>query len=147
MPRVDVETHTTINAPLEEVARFAADPSNAPAWYASIRSVEWEGPARVETGARVAFEARFLGRTLRYTYQIVDFVPGERLVMETAQGPFPMQTTYTWAAESNTSTTMTLRNAGEPAGFNRLVAPFLASAMRRANRGDLARLRKILERA
>ncbi len=43
-------------------------------------------------------------------------------------------------------TRMTLRNRGEPAGFNRFVAPFLAFAMRRANRKDLALLKQRLER-
>ena len=42
------------------------------------------------------FVARFLGRRLAYTYEVVDLVPGERLVMRTADGPFPMETTYTW---------------------------------------------------
>jgi hypothetical protein len=39
---------------------------------------------------------------------------------------------------------MTLRNRGEPSGFSALVAPFMASAMRRANTKDLAELRRIL---
>jgi hypothetical protein len=45
-----------------------------------------------------------------------------------------METTYTWEALDATSTRMTLRNRGEPSGFSRLVAPFMAAAMRRANR-------------
>jgi hypothetical protein len=40
---------------------------------------------------------------------------------------------------------MTLRNRGTPSGFSRWLAPFLASAIRRANRKDLAALKKRLE--
>jgi hypothetical protein len=65
--------------------------------------------------------------------------------MRTAQGPFPMETTYTWMATGDGKTRMTLRNRGEPAGFSKLVGPFMASAMRRANRKDLAKLRSVLE--
>ena len=93
----------------------------------------------------MAFVARFLGRRLAYTYEFVELVPNERLVMRTAQGPFPMETTYTWSAAAEGTTRMTLRNRGEPAGFSKLTAPFMAAAMRRANRKDLAKLRSILE--
>ena len=142
---VDIITETVIDRPIDVVAGYAADPSNAPEWYANIDSVEWKTGASVEEGAQVAFVARFLGRRLEYTYELVEVEPGARVVMRTAQGPFPMETTYTWTPESATSTRMTLRNRGEPAGFSTLVAPLMAPAMRRANRKDLAKLKGILE--
>ena len=142
---VDVTTATVIDRPIDVVAGYAADPSNAPEWYANIDSVEWKTVASVEAGAKVAFVARFLGRRLEYTYELVEVEPGARVVMRTARGPFPMETTYTWTPESPTSTRMTLRNRGEPAGFSSVVAPLMAPAMRRANRKDLANLKVILE--
>jgi uncharacterized membrane protein len=142
---VDVVTEIVIARPAGAVAAYAADPGNAPVWYDNITSVTWETSPPLRTGSLVAFTARFLGRHLAYTYEITDFAPAERLVMRTAQGPFPMETTYTWQALGDRSTRMTLRNRGEPAGFSRLVAPFLAIAMRRANRKDLANLRARLE--
>jgi Polyketide cyclase / dehydrase and lipid transport len=95
------------------------------------------------TGARRV--RRFLGRELSYTYEITELVPGDRVVMRTTDGPFPMETTYTWEDTANGGTRMTLRNRGEPSGFSRLTSPILAAAMRRANRKDLARLKGILE--
>jgi hypothetical protein len=142
---VDISTSTVIRLPLADVASYACDPDNAPAWYANIQSVEWETPRPLRIGSRVAFVARFLGRRLAYTYEIVELAPNERLVMRTAQGPFPMETTYTFEATVG-GTRMTLRNRGEPSGFSRLVAPFLASAVRRANVKDLRLLCEILER-
>lgn len=85
-------------------------------------------------------------RRLAYAYEVVDLVPGQRLVMRTAQGPFPMETTYTWAAVGTRQTRMTLRNRGEPSGFAGIAAPLMAAAMRRANRKDLANLKALLER-
>ena len=142
---VDVLTETVIERPREEVAAFAADPSNAPAWYVNIDSVEWRTPPPVAVGSRMEFSARFLGRTLVYTYEIADLVPGERLVMRTAEDPFPMETTYTWEALDGDRTRMTLRNQGEPSGFTSVAAPMMAAAMRRANRKDLAKLKALLE--
>jgi len=92
------------------------------------------------------FIASFLGRRLAYTYEIVDLDPGHRLVMRTAEGPFPMETSYAWASTPGGATRMTLRNRGTPSGFSIVMAPILASAMRRANRKDLARLKQLLEK-
>jgi NAD(P)-dependent dehydrogenase (short-subunit alcohol dehydrogenase family) len=85
------------------------------------------------------------GRRLAYTYEVAEFVPGERFVMRTAQGRFRMETTYTWEDAGDRATQMTLRNRGEPAGFAKLTAPMVAAAMRRANRKDLERLKAMLE--
>jgi hypothetical protein len=142
---VDVQTEIEIQRPRAEVAEYAADPSNATAWYKNITEVEWKSPPRLAVGSEVAFVARFLGRRLAYTYEITDYVPGERLVMSTAYGPFAMETTYTWADTQDGATKMRLRNTGEPAGFSRIYAPMMSTAMRRANRKDLERLKQILE--
>ena len=142
---VDVLTETMIERPVDQVARYAADPSNAPEWYVKIESVDWKTPPSVEVGSRVEFVARFLGRRLRYTYEIVELEPGRRLVMRTAEGPFPMETSYAWAPAASGQTRMTLRNRGEPSGFSKIAAPFLSTAMRRANRNDLRHLKAILE--
>jgi uncharacterized protein YndB with AHSA1/START domain len=143
---VDVLTEITIDRPRDEVAAYAADPSNATAWYENIERVEWRTEPPLAVGSRVAFVATFLGRELAYTYEVREFLPGERLVMSTDEGPFPMETTYTWA-ETPGGTRMTLRNRGGAAGFSKLGAPFMAAAMRRANRKDLARLKHLLEQA
>lgn len=142
---VDVRTEIEIGRPRAEVAAFAADPDNAPRWYANIKEVAWESSPPVSVGSRIAFVAEFLGRRLEYTYEVEELEPGERLVMATAQGPFPMHTTYLWRDAPGDATTMELRNEGEPAGFKAIAAPVMAVAMRRENRKDLARLKALLE--
>lgn len=142
---VDVVVETLIEAPIEAVAGFASDPGNAPQWYANIRTVRWVTEPPAVVGSRMEFVARFLGRELAYTYEVTELEPGRRMVMRTAQGPFPMETTYTWDAVAPGRTRMTLRNQGEPSGFGRVGAPAMAAAVRRATTKDLARLKARLE--
>src|SRR3954466_13540935 len=142
---VDVLTETVIARPRAEVAAYAADPTHATAWYANIDSIDWQNEPPATVGSRVAFVARFLGRRLAYTYEIVARGPGGGGGMRTAGAPFPMETTCEWR-DAPDGPRMTWRNRGEPAGFGRLAAVFMAPAMRRANRKGLVRLKALLER-
>ena len=142
---VDVTTEIEIDRPRAAVAAYAADPDNATTWYANITSVAWRTEPPVAVGTELDFVAQFMGRRLAYTYRVLEHVPGERFVMSTAEGPFPMTTTYAWADAPGGGTRMTLRNHGEPSGFGKVAAPAMAAAMRRANRKDLARLKEVLE--
>lgn len=142
--QVDVEVRAVLPFPREVVAAYAGDPGHAPHWYANIDSVRWRTPPPVAVGSRMDFEARFLGRRLAYTYDVVELVPGERLVMRTSDGPFPMETTYTWSDVPG-GTAMRLRNRGTPTGFAKVAAPVLRRAMRAAMTKDHARLAERLE--
>lgn len=145
MARVDVEVDTVIGRPRRVVADYASNPDNATAWYVNIRSVQWESPRPLAVGSRFTFSAAFLGCTLNYTYEVVELDAGRRFVMRTAEGPFPMETSYEWDDVGADATRMRLRNRGAPTGFLGVVAPLTSRAMKRANTKDLERLKAILE--
>jgi uncharacterized membrane protein len=142
---VDIQTEIEIDSPRSEVAAYAGDPDTATTWYENIKAVDWKTSKPLAVGSRIAFVAQFLGRRLSYTYEVKEMVAGERLVMTTADGPFPMETSYSWEDTPGERTKMTLRNRGEPSGFATVAAPILARAMRRTNEKDLRRLKAILE--
>lgn len=142
---VDVTTEIIIYRPVALVADYAANPDNAPEWYVNIKSVEWKTQKPLTIGSKIRFAASFLGRNLSYIYEVVEFIPCRKFVMRTAEGPFPMETTYAWEALSADGTHMILRNRGNPNGFYKLFAPFMAAAMRRANQKDLQKLKRVLE--
>jgi uncharacterized membrane protein len=142
---VSVTTQISIKRPRDEVAEYSSNPDNAPEWYENIKSVEWRTPRPLALRTQVAFKAKFLGRELAYVYEIAELDPGHKLVMRTADGPFPMETTYVWESVDEQTTRMTLTNRGDPSGFSKFVALIMSMAMKRANSKDLKRLRQILE--
>lgn len=144
---VDVFTEIDIKRPIKEVADYAANPDNAPEWYVNINSAEWKTPKPLILGSQIAFKAKFLGRDLAYVYEIVEYKPDQKMVMKTSNGPFPMETTYTWQAVNENLTRMTLRNRGVPTGFSKIFSPFMATMMRKANMKDLNKIKAILERS
>lgn len=121
---VDVRTEIIIERPIELVANFASDPDNATKWYNNIKEVEWRTPKPLQIGSHIAFKAEFMGKKLAYVYEVVEQITNKRFVMRTADGPFPMETTYEWEKLGQNSTRMHLRNKGEPAGFSKLFSPF-----------------------
>lgn len=142
---VCVAVETKIAAPASKIAAFAGNPDNAPKWYVNIKSAEWQTAPDLKVGARIAFVAHFLGKRMAYTYEIVDLVPDQRLVMRTHQGPFPMETTYEWFDLGDGYMHMRLQNQGEPKGFSKLMAPLMKLMMRKAMRVDLAKLKQLME--
>ena len=142
---IDVTTETVIDRPVEDVAAYAADPTNAPEWYENIESIDWKTSPPVRVGSKMDFVAHMLGRRLAYTYEVTELVPNQRLVMRTAQGPFPMETTYTWESAGEGKTRMKLRNRGMPIGFAKIGSGIMAAAVRRETTKNLRALKLLLE--
>ncbi len=141
---VDVITQIIINKSLNEVSAFACNPDNAPLWYVNIKSVEWKTEKPLKLNSQIAFVAHFMGKKLSYTYEIVE-MNENKFAMRTAEGPFPMETTYTFKKINNNITEMSLRNCGNPTGFSKFFAPFMSMMMRNVNMKDLKKLKSILE--
>jgi len=143
---VDILTEIEIKRPVTAVSDYAMNPDHAPEWYVNIHSAEWKTPRPIMVGSQIAFKAKFLGRELAYIYEIMEYEAGKKLVMRTAQGPFPMETTYTFEPLDENLTRMTLRNTGIPTGFSMVFSPFMSTMMRKANMKDLKKIKSILER-
>src|SRR5262245_54649325 len=133
----DVLTNIEIDRPRSEVADYVSNPENATEWNQGISKVEWKSPKPLSAGSELAFEAEFMQQKLEYTYQVIDYVPGESLEMSSTSGPFPMETSYRFSDTPAGGTKVELRNVAHD--------PEVASAIAIENRKDLARLKSILE--
>lgn len=142
---VNVQTEIVINRPIKEVATYAQNPETATEWYQNIVSSRLMSSRPIRVGSEIAFEAKFLGKKLSYTYKVVELNPNKKLVMRTSDGPFAMETTYYWKEIDQDTTKMMLRNCGNPSGFSKFMKPFMSMMMKKENKKDLERIKDILE--
>ena len=142
---VDVSNETLIERPPGIVSAYVSDPGNAPSWHDHIKSAAWVAEPVAHVGARIHLKVEFIGRKLDFTYEIVEFVPGEKLVMRSVEGPFQMETIYGFEETRDGQTRMTMRNQCELSGAQKLMAPMISTALRIATERDLSRLKGILE--
>ena len=141
---VDVTVEREIARERPTVAGFVMDPANDTRWIKALDSVRTLGDGPVGPGTRVERIASFLGRRIEYVNEIVELVPGERLVMRSVKAPFPMEVRYE-LDEAGDGTRMRIRATGDASGFYRVAGPLLGAAVRRGIERDLDELKKVLE--
>ena len=147
MKNVEVKADTIISSPISNVAEYTTDPDNAPEWYRNIDRSVWKSAKPLQVGSHIGFSANFLGKKMSYTYEIKEFIPEKKLVMEAIDSPLAMQTTYLWESVGEGKTRMTLINRGKSSKFFGFLSPLMAIAMLRAMKTNLKDLKKILEKS
>jgi hypothetical protein len=142
---VDVSTEIIINLPKEKVTEFASDPSNVPNWCTHIKSVEWNNDAPLRAGVKLVFNEQIMRRPHKQVYEVVEIIPGQKVIMKSQSNNMRMETTVAWQAINENTTCMTLRNRGIPVAFSKPIAPLLKLAIRKASRRNLKQLKRVLE--
>lgn len=142
---IEVRVETTIGAPRAKVAEYVVDPETAPEWYENITSAEWKSEKPLRVGSRIGFTANFLGKQMKYTYEVREFIPGEKLVMEAVDSPMAMQTTYLFADGGAGKTRFTLINCGKQSKYFGFLSPIMSIAMKKAMTKNLRDLKRIME--
>lgn len=142
----DVHVEVTVDRPRAEVARYATDWRNDPEWIGALTEARLFTEPPFGVGSQVSRKAKFLGRSMEYVNEVVEYDPERRLVMRSVKAPFPMTVTYEFE-DAGGGTLMRIRAQGDASGFYRIAGPALSRAVRRGISGDLARLKQKLERS
>ena len=141
---IDVSASIEIARPSGDVAAFAMEAENDPAWIGGISSARRLTPGPTAIGTQVERVAHFLGRQIEYVMEVAEIDPGRRIVLRSIKSPFPMQVTYTFEPDAAGSQA-SVRVEGGPEGFMRHADSLMSLAVRRNLRRDVARLKEICE--
>ncbi len=140
-----VEKSIFIKKTPAEVFTFATIVGNLTKWQPAISQVIEDGPGNTVRSHYTEIR-KFMGRKMRTTYEITEFVPNKKWVGKVMEGPviFEVTNTYETAEGGMKSTT---RVEGEPKGFFKLAEGLVVTQLEKGLAEDLQRLKELLEKA
>ena len=140
-----VEKSVFIKKTPVEVWTFITTEGNYTKWQPGVTQVIEGGP-RNTVGSHFTEVRKFMGRELRTTYEITEFVPNAKQAAKVVEGPVHYVATNTCEA-SEGWTKYTTRVEGDTKGFFKLAEGLVASQLEKSLAEDLQRLKELLEKA
>lgn len=142
-----MKTTTTvdIDRSAAEVFAYIADMANNPNWQSGMRACTWTTEPPIRVGSRYDQEAAFLGRPIVSRFEVVEYVEGERIRIQTYESTFPLDITRRVEALGEGRCRVTAEVGGEPTGLFALFGPLMAPMVKRSVSRDYAALKAILE--
>ena len=141
---IQVTVNIQIDRPPAEVFAYIANFENNPKWQSGMVSARFTSTGPLSSGSTYEQEARFLGRPVFSSFEVIAYEPGQCIKITTVSGSFPI--TVTRSVQPNGSgSDVTAVIEGDASGFFRLAEPLLEAFVRRSVEGDYRRLKTLLE--
>lgn len=143
---IEVTATADVDRPADELFAFVADMANNPRWQEGMERCTWTSEPPIGVGSTYVQHARFLGREIVSTFEVVEFASGRRIRIRTIESPMPLDITREVEPIDERSARVTATIRGGPTGPLRLLDPLTELAVRRSVRGDYDRLADLLSR-
>ena len=143
---IKVEASVTIECSSDEVFEFLSNFENNPRWQAGMREAKFTSDGPLRAGSTYAQVARFLGRRIESTFEVIDYEPGRMVKATSTSGSFPITFTRIVEAKEDGVHVKAIIE-GDASGFFKLATPILRRMVQRSVDADYANLKKVLEAA
>jgi uncharacterized membrane protein len=141
---IKVETTVQIDRPSEEVFAFISNFENNPKWQSGQLEAKFTTEEPLRVGSTYDQVAKFLGRRIVSTFEVVEYKPNRKVKASSTSGSFPI--TFTRMVEpSDDGSEVTAIIEGDASGFFRLAEPLLKRMVQNSVDADYQNLKKILE--
>jgi uncharacterized protein YndB with AHSA1/START domain len=84
-----VDRSATIDQPVDRVFEYVSTPDNDPTWVPASLRHEMLSPAPMRVGSITEEDVWFLGRRMRYAWEITHYEPPTGLALRSISGPIP----------------------------------------------------------
>lgn len=130
--------------PPDELFAFVADAENNPAWQQGMQSCTWLTGPPIAVGSVYEQHARFMGRDIRSTFEVVELAEGRRIRIVTTTSTMPLDVTREVSPVDGGGSRVTATIRGGPEGMVALLDPLTERIVRRSVRADYRRLAALL---
>jgi uncharacterized membrane protein len=142
---IRVETSVHIDRPSEEVFAFTANFENNPLWQSGQVEARFTSEGPLHVGSTYDQVAKFLGRQIASTFEVVEYMPGRRVKASSTSGSFPITfTRMVEAAGGGADVSAVIE--GDSGGFFKLAEPLLGRMVQRSVEADYRNLKQLMER-
>lgn len=144
---IEITSGVDVAVPAEVAWAVIADFARNPEWQSGMESCRWLTDPPIAIGSRYEQQARFLGRTISTTFEVVGLDGGvdrSSVTIDSIVSTFPLTITRS-VRSTPTGCRIDAVVAGRPDGLMGLLGPLLARLVKRSVDGDYRRLRALLE--
>jgi carbon monoxide dehydrogenase subunit G len=142
-----VEESILIDRPAEDVFAFVTTPENDRLWSSTAVEREREGDEPIRVGSKIRAVDKFLGRKLESTFHVTEYEPSRRSSVR-IDGPVKAEGSYFLEPADGGTRFRWRMDAERGLGgvyLGRVTDPLVTMIFRRRLRGDLRRLKQVLE--
>ena len=141
---IRVETSVHIGRPSDEVFAFISNFENNPLWQSGQIKARFTSDGPLGVGSTYDQVAKFLGRQIVSTFEVLEYEPGRRIKASSTSGSFPI--TFTRVVESvDGGAQVSAVVEGDSSGFFRLAEPIMARMVQRSVEMDYRNLKRLME--
>ncbi|HZY47176.1 MAG TPA: SRPBCC family protein [Candidatus Bathyarchaeia archaeon] len=141
---INVETSVLIDQPIEKVFEFVTTPENDEQWLIGVKAKKTSTePTKV--GATSETEIRFLGQSIKTTFEVTKYEPPGKIEIKTISGPVDMKAVETFESVAEGQTKVTVRGEAHARGFFKLAEPIVERMAQRQWESSYENLKDVLE--
>ena len=140
-----VEGSDRINRSVDAIFEYASTPRNDPTWVLASLRHEMLSPAPMRLDSITEEDVGFMGRRMRYVWEVTHYEPPTDFALRSVSGPLPATIRLRLEPIDGGAARLTLVGDAQLRGVFGLVAPLMERVARRQVATQLRTLKELLE--
>lgn len=142
---IEVRVSRDVGQSPQEVFAFWSDWTNNPSWQKGMESCTWTSEPPLRIGSTYDQVARFLGRPIISSFEVVEYEPDRKVRIKTTKSTLPLDITREVRPGPDGGTTLAAVIRGEPQGLMKRFEGLAQKMVERNVNADYDRLKAVFD--